>query len=58
VVKDFDVIPRSLIGIADAGADASAIAPNTAPIKAVFSLCMEQPSVVIFFHAVPLHFAG
>jgi hypothetical protein len=33
--------------MADAGADASAKAPNTMPIKAVLSLRMELLSVVI-----------
>jgi len=53
VVKDFEAAPRSLMGMADAGADASATAPNTAPIKAVLTYaCISLP---YFSHTVPLH---
>jgi hypothetical protein len=42
------------MGIADAGA-VSATALNTAPIKAVLSLCIETALRCHFSHAVPLH---
>jgi hypothetical protein len=57
VAKDFEAAPRSLMGMADAGADTSATAPNTAPLKAALSPRMVQLSVIILTHAVPLHLA-